>query len=141
MAAQYSPDGKAPDATFTRQMEGEIDRNFRFLAEQDAGFLTEQRLGEIMQRDIPFMIQQAGIQSVQVASPDAVVNAETNKMLLAELANLKKERAKEKLKGAPGSGSTSGPAGSTAVGIDLSNVKTAADIKKMLDDPDETFGL
>ena len=140
MAPLYTPDGKAPTADFIRQMEGEIDRNFKYLAEADAGFLTQERLAEILQRDIPFMIQQAGIQSV-AAAPEADSVKVENTELKAELANLRTERAKEKLKGAPGAGSTSGPAGSTAASVDLKNIKTAADIKKMLADPEETFGL
>ena len=139
LASRYTPDGQAPTADYTRQMENEIDRNFRFLAEADAGFLTEQRLSEILERDIPFLIQQARIQTY--VSSETPAAEQENIELKAELANLRTERAKEKLKGAPGSGSTSGPAGSTAVGIDLKNIQTAAEIKAMLEDPDEDFGL
>lgn len=146
MAESWSLDGNAPTAEMEQHLETELERTFRVLVNQEGRFLSQQRLREMFEFDLPNALLDGGYVPIGAGAgngtPPVTPATNENTRLRAELANAKSQLQKGKVATAPdGGGSGTSTPGSQAAEADLSNVKSFEDVKKLLNDPNESFGM
>lgn len=139
LAQSYSEDGNEPSVAAAMDLAGKLELAFRTLVAQEGAMIAsnpqygQMRLTRFIESEIPQALQQIGLKPVGQKESD--VSA-----LRARLQQVQAELAKRKLDRAPDLGRGSAPPAGTP-GPDLSSVKSFRDIQKMLDDPEQTFGL
>jgi len=143
MARSFSREGSPTTAADAQFLEDQIETALGGLLEKEGRFLSEPRLREIFQFDLPDMIRGAGWKGVGVIAPATQsTDSDETLALKAQVGNMKRELTKRKLASAPdagggGVGATGGETGKNRI----DSAKSAAEVMEALSDPKETFGM
>jgi hypothetical protein len=153
MASQYSPDGQTPTLDLAQYTADQLESTFRKLVQSEGTFMqnpayARARLQQILEYELPEALERGGYRRVGGAAP-AAASTDITPALDSRVETLEKElkstRAKliqQKLSGAPGAGGIdAGPPASGDALVKLDKVKSASDMRKLLDDPNYQFGL
>ena len=143
MSTAYGPNGEAPDTATAQYLTQEIEKQFLSLCGKEGAFLTQERQIDILQNDIPYLMHRAGIMPVVQAAPAAPADPRDAEIaaLKAQIANETTAATKAKLDDVPDVDGGGPPADASVAAVDFSKVRSAADVRAMLQDPNETFGL
>ena len=142
MALSYSPDGNTPTPELASHTLGQLNQQARQLIASEGRFITPERVQEILAIDLPSALQAGTYRPVNGVGAPAADSRDTEiSSLKAKLANAITDRQKAKLEGAPDAPEGGSTPGATAAGPDMSGVKSVDDIRNMLADPSETFGM
>lgn len=140
LAAGHAKGANAPTAAEAQQVAQALDHTFRLLVGREGPFLTEGRLAEILQVDLPHVLAESGFRAVAggAAKPAASGAPDAEKEAMKkELEALKAERQKEKVRNAPGAGGGGGKPGAHSANEPeaVKKASTFRDIKRLLSDP------
>jgi hypothetical protein len=144
MAERYSQKTPgSPDMQEIRATERDLEVAFRYLVNQEGRYLTEQRIVDIVNHELPNMLFEAGYSDGGAAAPVTTPAAAPELAeLKAELDNLKASLGRDKLSRLPGAGGEGGPGGAgTQSGDPMDDAKSLHDVKALLNDPNYTAGL
>lgn len=142
MAQTYSQDGSTPEPAQVQEIQQSLDAAFRELVANEGRFMADpdygpQRLKEIIEDDLPTILERNGYRKVQGARRSSGSGSESSEVseLKKEVQLLKAKLAKQRLDEAPGSGSrgTSTPGPSSAkVEKQLENAGSYAEVKELM---------
>lgn len=136
---KYEKQGVTPEALVRA-----LDAATRALIQQEGEFLTDARVEEILRVELPHLMEAQGFRPKGASAPAVTTPAGGDPTEVAklkrELAELKRERQKDKLARAPGAGGKRGD-GSAAGARDISKARSNKDIRRLLQDPDYDFGI